>query len=415
MLRFAPFLLALVRVSALQQVPLPPYAPSGDPALGVLHGANGTREFFFRPTDTSDDTLSNLGGYKLGGVAIAVEVVAVHAGNYRVGLLDRSGGGPNRPRTFRSGGDCYSGGDGGQLGLQEYSNADSFYLCTDDPRSTGVNPDPDPDVSSCREYTCCGRTSLFRLEADRNTLYLANREVCSLSAGLEIASYTCDQELIVSSCSASSGTSSCWQAYDGLQTAWGTEGACTRAMPQVGAALARADRAERPRASPAHACHCCTHVRAGASESSWIMGQANDIGASIELLFDRPSRIDAMRFANRHPGDTADTSIHEVQLVFTTPAGQISHSLQLHAPSADFDDWRHVYEIPLVLDVTKVQIQIVSVRGCTVEEDSTCSTQYGAEEVRTESNTCNTPLHATPMACGVVLSHACARAADRIL
>ena len=92
---------------------------------------------------------------------------------------------------------------------------------------TRPNPDPDPDVSSCREYICCGRTSLFRLEADRNTLYLANRDVCSLSAGLEIASYTCDQELVVSSCDASSGSSSCWQAYDGVQTAWGTEGACT--------------------------------------------------------------------------------------------------------------------------------------------------------------------------------------------
>ena len=117
------------------------------------------------------------------------------------------------------------------------------------------------------------------------------------------------------------------------------------------------------------------------------MGRGNDIGSYIELLFDRPSRIDAMRFANRHPGDTADTSIHEVQLVFTTSAGQISHSVQLHAPSSDFDDWTHVYEIPLVLDATKVRVLIVSVRGCTVEEDSACSAQYGAEEVRLRNRT----------------------------
>lgn len=370
--RFAPFLLALVRVSALQQVPLAPYAPSGDPALGIYDRDNETQEFYFRPINNGGD-LSSLGGYELGGVAIAVEVVARHAGNYRIGLLDRPGGGPNKPRTFIQDGDCYT-----DRLFSSASNADSFYLCTDDPRSTGVNPDPDPDVSSCREYICCGRTSLFRLEADRNTLYLANRDVCSLSAGLEIASYTCDQELVVSSCDASSGSSSCWQAYDGVQTAWGTEGACT-------CVDARGRRVRGGRgASPAHACHCFTHVRAGALESSWILGRGSDIGSYIEFLFDRPSRVDAMRFANRHPGDTMYTSIHEVQLIFTTSAGQVTHSVQLHAPSSDFDDWTHVYEIPLMLDASKVRILIISVRGCTAEEDSACDTRYGAEEVRAE-------------------------------
>ena len=146
---------------------LAPFAPSGDPAVGVL---NATGEVYFKPVPNDGSQSSN--GGKDGASAMAFNITAPSAGRYGLTLVDR----PGFPEFSNVEGSACRHKD------MHSGSTDSFYLCSSDPRSAPSNRDANPDLSSCATYRCCGESRGFTLSAGANTLWLASREVCSLAS-----------------------------------------------------------------------------------------------------------------------------------------------------------------------------------------------------------------------------------------
>ena len=155
-------------------MPLAQFAPTGDAAVGVL---TSTGEVYFKPVP-NDGTLSNRGNGR-GASAFPVQISAPVAGSYDIRLEDRQGS------------QVFSNVDGSTCRTNNMAsgNDDSFFLCASDPRSSGSNPDLSPNTTSCEQFDCCGKSKTFTLTAGVNTLWLANREVCSLASYLTIPTY----------------------------------------------------------------------------------------------------------------------------------------------------------------------------------------------------------------------------------
>ena len=151
---------------AWKRVPLAPFVPTDDLMVGVL-GSSG--EVFFK------GGLERGNGFRL--AAIAVQVVAPHAGSYEVALTDRPGS-----EEFSAADDSLCK----HSKITNRDNTDSFFLCTSDPRSAPYSQSPNSFKEVCKAYQCCGKSTPFELAAGANTLWLAVREMCSLASHLTI-------------------------------------------------------------------------------------------------------------------------------------------------------------------------------------------------------------------------------------
>ena len=157
------------------------FVPPDDPTIGVLAS---TGEVYFKP---SPNSLSSTNDWT-GKMAFPVQLVAPLPAAYLVRLYQRKGNtGDGAPFSNDPGSLCQHS----QLDPVSYPNhADSFFICTSDPRSTQINPDPGaPDVSSCKVYHCCSDTAqsqTFVLPGGANTLWLVSREACSLALALSL-------------------------------------------------------------------------------------------------------------------------------------------------------------------------------------------------------------------------------------
>ena len=153
-------------------------APTDDPAVGVLVGADGAREVFFKPVP-NDGSLDNNGNGQ-GASALEIRIVAPHTGDYHIQLTDRAG---SWVFSNTEGSACRSSHMAG-------GQTDSFFLCSSDPRSSATNPDTGtPDVSSCFIFgvgNAAQSVATFPLSEGTNSLWLANREVCTLASLITI-------------------------------------------------------------------------------------------------------------------------------------------------------------------------------------------------------------------------------------
>ena len=151
------------------------FAPADDPTVGVLVGADGAREVFFKPVP-NDGSLSN--GNAGGASAFEVRIVAPHTGDYHIQLTDRPG---SAVFSNTEGSACRSSNMG-------TGATDSFFLCSSDPRSSATNPDTGRrDLSSCFAYHSLRQSvATFPLSEGTNSLWLASREVCTLASLITI-------------------------------------------------------------------------------------------------------------------------------------------------------------------------------------------------------------------------------------